>query len=95
MDLHHDTVASARRIWLHSVTDLLTREALALEVATSLPKRRVVRVLDSLGNLRPLQARLVQMSSIHSCEFFTNLSLLTDSVVQLTSQASRRCVQVT
>jgi putative transposase len=42
-----------------SVLDVFTREALALEVDTSLPGSTVVRVLDRLGRERPLPAQLV------------------------------------
>jgi putative transposase len=59
MDFLHDTVASGRAIRLLSVIDVFTREALALEVDTSLPGSRVVRVLERLGRERPLPTRLV------------------------------------
>jgi putative transposase len=55
----HDTVASGRAIRLLSVIDVFTREALALEVDTSLPGSRVVRVLERLGRERPLPTQLV------------------------------------
>jgi putative transposase len=59
MDFLHDTVASGRTIRLLSIIDVYTREALALEVDTSLPGSRVVRVLDRLVGERPLPTQLV------------------------------------
>ena len=54
LDFVEDSLASGRKIRLLSVLDVFTREALALEVDTSLPGRAVVRVLDRLGQERPL-----------------------------------------
>lgn len=59
MDFLHDTVASGRTIRLLSVIDVFTREALILEVDTSLPGSRVVRVLERLAGERPLPTQLV------------------------------------
>jgi putative transposase len=59
MDFLHDTMASGRTIRLLSVIDVFTREALALEVDTSLPSSRVVRVLNRLASARPLPRQLV------------------------------------
>jgi putative transposase len=59
LDFLHDTVASGRTIRLLSVLDVFTREALALEVDTSLPGSRVVRVLNRLADERPLPDQLV------------------------------------
>jgi putative transposase len=59
MDFLHDAVASGRKIRLLSVIDVFTREALALEVDTSLPGSRVVRVLERLAGERPLPTQLV------------------------------------
>jgi putative transposase len=59
LDFLQDALASGRTIRLLSVIDGFTREALALEVDTSLPGSRVVRVLDRLGWQRPLPAQLV------------------------------------
>jgi putative transposase len=59
LDFLHDAVASGRAIRLLSVIDVFTREALALEVDTSLPGSRVVRVLDRLAGERPLPTQLV------------------------------------
>lgn len=52
-------MASGRKIRLLSVIDVFTREALALEVDTSLPGRAVVHVFDRLGAQCPLPAQLV------------------------------------
>jgi putative transposase len=52
-------LASGRTIRLLSVIDVFTREALSLEVDTSLPGSRVVRVLDRLRGERKLPAQIV------------------------------------
>jgi putative transposase len=59
MDFLQDALASGRTIRLLSVIDVFTREALALEVDTSLPGSRVVRVLDRLRGERALPTQLV------------------------------------
>ena len=59
LDFLEDALAAGRTIRLLSVIDIFTREALALEVDTSLPGRRVVHVLDRLASERPLPAQLV------------------------------------
>jgi putative transposase len=46
LDFVSDTVVTGRRIRVLTVIDAHTREALAIEVDTSLPGARVVRVLD-------------------------------------------------
>jgi putative transposase len=48
IDFVSDTLAWGRRIRLFTVVDVFTREALAIEVDTSLPGGRVVRVLERL-----------------------------------------------
>jgi putative transposase len=48
MDFVHDTLASGRKFRTLNVVDDKTREALAIEVDTSLGGSRVVRVLDRL-----------------------------------------------
>jgi len=48
VDFISDALAWGRRIRLFTVVDVFTREALALEVDTSLPGGRVVRVLERL-----------------------------------------------
>jgi putative transposase len=59
LDFLQDALASGRRLRVLSVIDVFTREALALEVDTSLPGSRVVRVLDRLHGERPLPQQLV------------------------------------
>jgi putative transposase len=54
-----DALASGRKLRVLSVIDVFTREALALEVDTSLPGTRVVRVLDRLLAERDCPAQLV------------------------------------
>ncbi len=48
MDFMRDTLANGRRFRTLNVVDTVTRECLAIEVDTSLPGKRVVRVLDQL-----------------------------------------------
>jgi putative transposase len=48
MDFVHDYLADGRRLRTLNVIDAYTRECLAIEVDTSLPSQRVVRVLDKL-----------------------------------------------
>ncbi len=48
MDFMQDTLADGRRFRTLNVLDTVTRECLAIEVDTSLPGQRVVRVLDQL-----------------------------------------------
>jgi putative transposase len=48
VDFVSDVLAWGRRIRLFTVVDIFTREALAIEVDTSLPGGRVVRVLERL-----------------------------------------------
>ena len=59
LDFLQDALASGRPIRLLSIIDVFTREALALEVDTSLPGRRVVRILDRLLAERDRPAQLV------------------------------------
>lgn len=49
VDFVSDTLAWGRRIRLFTVVDVFTREVLAIEVDTSLPGGRVVRVLERLA----------------------------------------------
>jgi putative transposase len=48
MDFVHDYLADGRRLRTLNIVDAFTRECLAVEVDTSLPSARVVRVLDRL-----------------------------------------------
>lgn len=59
LDFLHDGLASGRTIRVLSVIDVFTREALALEVDTSLPGSRVVRVLERLLGERERPGQLV------------------------------------
>jgi putative transposase len=59
LDFLQDALASGRPIRVLSVIDVFTREALALEVDTSLPGSRVVRVLDRLLGERPAPTQIV------------------------------------
>jgi putative transposase len=59
LDFLQDALASGRKLRVLSIIDVFTREALALEVDTSLPGSRVVRVLERLCGQREQPARLV------------------------------------
>jgi len=59
LDFLQDALASGRKLRVLSVIDVFTREALALEVDTSLPGSRVVRVLKRLRSERERPAQLV------------------------------------
>ena len=59
LDFLQDALASGRKLRVLSIIDVFTREALALEVDTSLPGTRVVRVLDRLLGEREQPTQLV------------------------------------
>jgi putative transposase len=59
VDFVSDALAWGRRIRLFTVVDIFTREALAIEVDTSLPGGRVVRVLERLGAERGVPDEIV------------------------------------
>jgi len=59
LDFLSDTLASGRRIRLLAVVDVCTREALAIEVDTSLPGERVARVLTRIVAERGLPTQIV------------------------------------
>jgi putative transposase len=59
VDFVSDALAWGRRIRLFTVVDIFTREALAIEVDTSLPGGRVVRVLERLVAERGAPAEIV------------------------------------
>jgi putative transposase len=59
LDFLQDALASGRKLRVLSVIDVFTREALALEVDTSLPGSRVVRVLERLRGERERPVQLV------------------------------------
>ena len=54
MDFVHDQLASGQRFRTLTVVDNFTRECLALEVDTSLPSLRVIRVLEQIAEHRAL-----------------------------------------
>ena len=59
MDFLHDALANGRKLRTLSIEDAFTREMLVIEVDTSLPALRVVRVLDRLRLGRGLPERIV------------------------------------
>jgi putative transposase len=59
MDFTEDALASGRKFRTLNLMDGCTREALAIEVDTSLPGARVVRVLEELRERRGLLAEIV------------------------------------
>jgi putative transposase len=59
MDFQQDALATGRKVRTLAVEDAYTREMLAIEVDTSLPALRVVRVLDKLRLQRGLPVRIV------------------------------------
>jgi putative transposase len=59
LDFLQDALASGRKLRVLSVIDVFTREVLALEVDTSLPGSRVVRVLNRLLGERQRPRQLV------------------------------------
>ena len=59
VDFISDALAWGRSIRLFTVVDVFTREALAIEVDTSLPGGRVVRVLVRLGTERGVPDEIV------------------------------------
>lgn len=58
MDFTHDALASGRKFRTLNLMDGYTREALAIEVDTSLPGPRVVRVLEGLSQERGVPERI-------------------------------------
>ena len=58
MDFMHDSLMSGRAFRTLNVLDDFNREALWIEVETSLPAQRVIRVLDTLAQSRGYPARL-------------------------------------
>jgi putative transposase len=59
LDFLSDALASGRRIRVLAVVDTFTREALAMEVDTSLPGVRVARVLEQLVTERGCPTAIV------------------------------------
>ena len=58
LDFMHDTLYCGKRFRTLNVVDEGTRECLAIEVDTSLPAGRVVRVLEQLKTERGLPTQL-------------------------------------
>jgi putative transposase len=58
LDFMSDTLNSGRRLRALSVLDTCTREALAIEVDTSLPSQAVTRVLDGILLVRQRPERI-------------------------------------
>lgn len=58
VDFMHDSLVSGRTFRTFNVIDDFNREALAIEIDTSLPAARVVRVLDALAAWRGYPQRL-------------------------------------
>ena len=59
LDFLGDALASGRRVRALAVIDAYTREALAIEVDTSLPGERVVRVLERIAAARGVPEQIV------------------------------------
>lgn len=58
MDFMSDALASGRRYRVFNVVDVLSREALAAEVDTSLPAARVIRALEEIAAMRGYPTRI-------------------------------------
>ena len=59
LDFIHDNLWNGRKIRFLTIQDDFSREGLAIEADTSLPGKRVVRVLDSILEHRPPPIRLL------------------------------------
>jgi putative transposase len=59
MDFTHDSMVNGRKFRTLNLMDGYTREALAIEVDTSLPRIRVARVLERLKQERGMATRIV------------------------------------
>ena len=57
MDFQHDLLATGQRFRTLNIVDDFSRECPAIEVDTSLPGVRVVRVLDRLAEIRGFRRR--------------------------------------
>jgi putative transposase len=58
MDFMSDALLNGRRIRTFNIIDDFNREALAIEVDTSLPAKRVIRILDQLTDWRGYPQRI-------------------------------------
>lgn len=59
MDFLQDALSSGRKVRTLSIEDAFTREMLAIEVDTSLPALRVIRVLEQLREQRGLPGQII------------------------------------
>ena len=59
MDLMSDSLADGRRFRILNIVDDFSRECVAIEVDTSLPGARVIRVLDRLAETKGLPKKVV------------------------------------
>lgn len=72
LDFMSDSLYCGRRFRTLNIADESTRECLDIEVDTSLPAERVVRVLDRLGQQRGLPKQL----RVDNCPEFISAKLL-------------------
>lgn len=72
MDLMSDSLADGRRFRTLNVVDDFSRECVAIEVDTSIPGARVVRVLEQLGQIGELPKTIV----LDNGPEFTNRAML-------------------
>ncbi len=72
LDFAHDTLQDSRRIRTLNIVDDFTREALEIEVDTSISGARVARVLDRIADERGLPKTIVMDNGTES----TNLAML-------------------
>ena len=72
LDFMQDTVYYGKRFRTLNILDEGTRDCLAIEVAASLPARRVIRALEQLKQERrlPRQIRMDNGPELISAEFF-------------------------
>jgi putative transposase len=59
IDFASDALAQGRRIWLLNVFDVCTREAVVIEIDTSLPGSRVVQMQERVADERGVPQQLV------------------------------------
>ena len=71
MDCTSDTLADSRPFRTFNVVDDFSRECLALEVDTSIPGLRVVRVLERITQERGLPKAVVIDNVLNASRFFT------------------------
>ncbi len=71
MDFVSDTLASGRTFRALTIIDEYTRECPAIEVDTSLPGLRVIRVLDLLADTRGLPEEIRVDHELNARTFFS------------------------